>query len=237
MTRHSPLIVAAVTVVAIAFGAGLANASPIVLNADFSLGFNGFTSGYGYLAYPSAPSPGLMYPEGMFTVGVNPAYVHDRWAVLGDHTTGDGLMMIVNGNRAPEMLVWSTTVEVSPNTTYDFSAWAASIYPLSPSNLAFSINGTLLDAPVLLPSSTGDWRRFTADWYSGNSTSAVLSLINRNTEWNGNDFALDDIALTAVEQPDPRETVPEPGSTMLLLSSGLVGLAGLVKKWNVKKAS
>ena len=187
---------------------------------------------------PSVESPGLMYPEGMYTVGANPGFVHDRWADFGDHTTGDGLMMIVNGHRAADMLVWSTTVTVDPDTQYDFAAWAASVYPRSPSGLAFSINGTLLGSPFLLPSDTGKWQEFTAGWYSGNYSTAVLSLINVNTEWNGNDFALDDIALrvrpqisdASIEPEDPEVVpVPEPGSTLLLLASGLAGLAGALK--------
>jgi len=246
MTRPNTLTLAAATAVAMVLGAGPANAGPIILNADFSLGYSGFTSGYAYLAYPAAPSPGLMYPEGTFTVGGKPAYVHDGWAAFGDHTTGDGSMMIVNGNRAPEMLVWSTTVAVDPDTQYDFSTWAASTFPRSPSNLAFSINGTLLNEPFLLSSDTGAWQQFAAGWYSGDSTSAVLSLINRNTEWNGNDFALDDIALTAVTQPQiktldfpeepPIEAVPEPGSSALLLGASLAGLAGLARLRNRNNA-
>ncbi len=212
---------------------GLSAGGPIVPNAAFSLGNSGFTSSYGYLGYPSVESPGLLYPESMYTVGSNPGFVHDRWADFGDHTTGDGLMMIVNGSRAADTLVWSATVEVDAGIQYDFSAWAASTRYRSPASLAFAINGVVLDSPLLLPSDAGVWQQFSAGWYSGGYTTAVLSLINLNTEWNGNDFVLDDIALTVRPQISDRfldpEPVPEPGSTLLLLGWAVLGLAGIAR--------
>jgi hypothetical protein len=141
-------------------------------------------------------------------------------------------MLIVNGNRVANVTVWSATVEVTSNTLYDFSAWAASTYWLSPSSLAFGINGTILGPPLALPSDLGVWQQFAAPWFSGDTTTAVLSLVNLNTAWNGNDFVLDDIALKTRPQVDPRvfedvEPVPDSGSTLLLLGAVLAGLAGL----------
>jgi hypothetical protein len=227
-TRHAAALVAALCVLAPA----AAGAGPIIPNAGFSLGYSGFGSGYAYLPYPGTYSPGLMYPEGYFTVGSNPGFVHNRWLKMGDHTTGDGGMLIVNGNRVANVTVWSATVEVTSNTLYDFSAWAASTYWRSPSSLAFSINGTILETPLALPSERGVWQQFAAPWFSGNTSTAVLSLVNLNTEWNGNDFVLDDIALTTRPQVDPRifedvQPVPDSSSTLLLLGAGLAGLAGL----------
>ena len=237
MTAHNkPLAVLLMGAACVALP-GLSAAGPIVPNAAFSLGYSGFTSSYGYLDYPSAASPRLLYPEGLFTVGSNPGFVHESWANFGDHTTGDGMMLIVNSSRAEGTLVWSTTVDVDAGTQYDFSAWAASTFARSPASLAFAINGVLLDAPLILPPGTGLWQQSWGGWYSGDDTTAILSLINLNTEWNGNDFALDDIALTVRPQISPRyfepeepEAVPEPGSTLLLLGGPVLGLAGLAMR-------
>ena len=243
----------------------LSAADPIIPNASFSLGNSGFASGYRHVSSPTLPDPLLMWYEGTYTVGASPDQYHGLWTGFGDHTTGDGGMLIVNGSSSAGVTVWSVTVDVEADTEYDFSAWAASVYPANPASLALSINGTVMEAPFLLPSGTGMWQRFSALWYSGDGTTARLSLVGLNTVLHGNDFALDDIALTAVrrfapfssepgdpggpgdpgEPGDPGDLryradtpapVPEPGS-MLLFGSGLAGLAGYVKKRNVKKAS
>jgi len=224
MTSPKQLSVAVATLVAIAVGPGLTSAGPIIPNGDFSLGYSGFNSNYLYTAPGVLPNYALMYPEGTFTVGTDPSQVHGLWVSFGDHTTGDGGMMIVNGNRVADVLVWSASVEVAADTNYDLTAWVASAYPGSPSMLAFSINGLLVDAPMSLSSTTGLWLQFAAGWYSGTSTTAVLSLVDQNTEWNGNDFALDDIALNAIAISEPEAVVPEPAS-LLLFGTGLAALA------------
>jgi hypothetical protein len=239
MTAPHKLSAAVLVAAACALVPAGASADPIILNPNFSAGNTGFTSGYSYVNPPSLPNAWALWPEGTYTVGANPHDYHYLWPGFGDHTTGNGGMLIVNGNRDEDVVVWSTTVGVTPNTQYDLSAWVASVYYESPSSLAFSINGVPLNAPYNLSSTPGVWGEFTAAWFSGDQSTAVLSLVDWNSEWSGNDFAVDDISLretqliSDISLDDPEiESVPEPASSMALLGLGLAGLAGLKKRWS-----
>jgi hypothetical protein len=201
---------------AAALAASAASAATVA-NGNFEAGNTGFTSGYGYLA---PAGQGTLYPEGFYTVDTNPNNVHNLWASFGDHTTGSGQMMIVNGAPVGGVTVWEETLSgLTINTDYFFSAWVASSYPTNPAQLDFSINGSSIGG--LTPSSTtGLWSQFFVAWNSGLNTSADIALVNQNTVRDGNDFVLDDIAF-GTARPG---SVPEPAAWALMI--GGFGMAG-----------
>jgi hypothetical protein len=73
--------------------------------------------------------------------------------------------------------------------------------------------------------STGaDWVQFSSPWNSGTNTTATLSIIdtNGNYDASGDDFALDDISFSTSEA----SATPEPASIVVwsvLLSVGSLG--------------
>ena len=103
---------------------------------------------------------------------------------------------------------------VTPDTFYSFSAQAANIYGDNPATLDFDANSALLGPTFTVGAAgtTGDWNTFNATWYSGSSTSVVLTIVDTNTIASGNDFGVDNIALSAPE--------PSTWAMMILESRG-----------------
>ncbi|MGC4103698.1 PKD domain-containing protein [Ferruginibacter sp.] len=159
----------------------------LIANGNFSAGNTGFTS-----AYVNNTTSGIA--EGTYTVSGNVKSWHGGLSDCKGRG-GSGNMMLVNGSSGVGTKIWTHTVAVQPNTQYAFSTWLQSLSPNSPAQLQFSINdnpiGTDFDASV----TTCVWDQFYTTWNSGSSTSATISIINKNTAAGGNDFALDDISF------------------------------------------
>ena len=162
----------------------------LINNGDFSAGNTGFTSQYSYATNG--------FPEGLYWVGNNPTNWHPGFISCGDHTSGTGNMMVVNGSPVLNMVVWQQTITVTPNTNYAFSTWIASAISTNPALLQFSINGLTLGSLISAPATTCNWTQFYATWNSGNNTTATISIVNQNLQFTGNDFALDDISFGEV---------------------------------------
>ena len=178
----------------------------LVQNGDFSQGNTSFTSGYTYTTVPPVGQPcntwGILGCDGYYTINTNANNTHSNFASFPDHTTGTGNMLIANGSQNPSLNVWCQTINVLPNTRYDFSAWVTSCVSggsTSLPHLKFTINGVAI-SPAYTPSTiAGVWGQFAALWTSGPSTTTVDICINDSSNVvGGNDFAIDDIAFNAV---------------------------------------
>jgi hypothetical protein len=170
----------------------------LIINPNFSAGNSGFASTYTLSS--------SLVPENTYTVGSNPINHHAGGSSFGDHTTGTGLMLIVNGNTTPELTVWQQTVNVSTGTSYSLSAWAASWgndgtqHDPSPAILQFTINGEIVG--VLGPAAAdGVWTKLSTTWTSGPATTAIIRIVDLNTAQVGNDFAVDDLHFAVVPEP------------------------------------
>ena len=201
-------------------------AGNLITNGDFSAGNSGFASDYAFAATDDC------MPPGVYDVVAQPVDCHPYWASFGDHTSGDGMMMAINGADIASIEVWSVSVAVVPDTQYYFSTWIASNHPTSPAMLDFSINGASIGTTFAASTTPGIWQQFYTSWYSGTSTSAQVSLVNQNTALFGNDFALDDIVFDTIAPTlatDVGNDVPEPASWLLLAAAIGASLAAAAR--------
>jgi hypothetical protein len=200
-------------------------------NGDFEAGNVGFMSGYTF-------SPGNLGPAGTYDVVTNPHLSHSGSASFGDHTTGHGLMLALNGSSDPSRLVWGETVSVAPASTYFFSGWAATWgtvgqgFDPSPPVLRLVVNGQPQGTDVQLQATNGQWQNLTFTWGSEMATQAVLQIFDLNPQGTGNDFALDDLFFgspLAVECRPSTQT-GEQGSTVTWLADAF-GSPPLFYQW------
>lgn len=166
----------------------------LVFNGDFSLGNVGFTTDYTQVADPNP-----FGVQSSYDIVQNPNAWFTAFASCGDHTTGDGNMMVFDGSTDPTgtFRVWCNEDEITvePNTDYTFSYYIASVAPEAPAIMQVQINGVTLSETLDAPSSTCVWTLHSFSWNSGSSTTAAVCIFNLEFENNGNDFALDDISL------------------------------------------
>jgi hypothetical protein len=158
-----------------------------IRNGDFEQGAKGFRTAYNH-------TPGQVANVLILCVVTNPHDVHTSAATFGDHTTGKGRMLMVNGGDAPEAVVWGQDVEVRAGAEYTFRLWVASWYDLAPAELVVRINGESVGR-VTAPSRTGEWKELHAKWKSGKDRKATIEVFNLTHGFSGNDFAIDDISL------------------------------------------
>jgi len=138
-----------------------------------------------------------MKPETCYTITNNPKKDFAKFDSCKDHTTGDGLYMVVNGSDTAGKIVWKETCHnLEELQTYEFKFWFNGIDTLYPSILRILINGNELNnSPVYVSKKTCDWSLFSYTFNSGNVDSAEIVIIDINFRLGGNDFGLDDISL------------------------------------------
>lgn len=181
--------------------AGLsAGASANVINGDFETGVLGpSTSAYS--------SNNIYNPEQFLIVSFDT--VHNSWVDFYDHTLGtsDGHYMIVNGSDSGVGPTWAQTVTVMPNTQYTLSGWFASLFAQSIANVEFRVDGVLVNPAFSAPGTLGVWEQRSVTFTTGNVTSISIEIWDSNLAFNGNDYAIDDIAINLVPTPNAAVTL------------------------------
>ncbi len=196
-------VTGAFVLMATALVAGAGTPPNLVVNGDFEGGNTGFTTGY---TFGDVSSPGG------YAISTSPSTAPGAfgdWCTCGDHTTGTGNMMVVDGATTAAEPVWEESVSVAPSTDYIFSYWGAEVDHDSNSlpHLLLKIDGAVVGEstfPEYSPDNGGQWQNYKFTWHSGANKSADMVLIDQNTDAPWNDFALDDISFTAVAGASPK---------------------------------
>jgi len=236
---------------------GAQAATNLVANGDFSQGNVGFTSSYSY----AAPANRALWPQSVYTVTSDPSQVNPYWV----HLSGAQNMLLVNGATTAGLTVWQESVGTVAGQAYAFSAAVANACcngsfsgQGAPSVLEFEVSSnnfasfqTLATITTQTTGAAGVFRTV-ADMFTATGP-LELRIVDANTEAVGNDFAVEDISVTAVppaagapsgpggppvggghQSPSPpsgpaapgnpiTSAVPEPGQWALML----LGFAGL----------
>lgn len=175
----------------------LSSSQNVVYNGGFEDGNTGFNSNLNYIT-PYTITGGC----GDYTITDNVKgfwmrYSHSSTAYSGTN------MMIIDGGTSPNSIIWQQNVQVEPHTYYAFSAQVMSCLTSNSYGqyalLQFSVNGTQLGPIFHSPSKLYNWTQYYQIWYSGDNTTATLTILNQNNSGNGNDFALDEIRFDALD--------------------------------------
>jgi gliding motility-associated-like protein len=179
-----------------AFSSSNVSAQNLIVNGDFSSGNTGFTSSY--LNIINLPPTGV---KGSYDIVTNPNTWFAPFSACPDHTTGTGRMMVVDGSDINNTKLWEQNVTVVPGKTYQFSYYLQSVTTLPLARIEVFINGVSLGLPNTAPATTCSWVQKIYSWNSGVSSSAIITIYDREISGNGNDFAIDDLSLTTCPSP------------------------------------
>jgi len=187
------------------------SAQNLLNNGGFEQGYNvgyqgGQTPNYNYL-----PAPTGSTTSGNWALTTNPQpYNTTSFIACTDHTSGTGNMMIVDGKGNNERFWKAGTngggiCSLTVGATYTFSYWIRSIYTTVNGTRAiirvnFNNVSTVSQYETTAPLTANGWQQVVYTFKPSNSC-VNIELSDTNGDLGGNDFAIDDLSLTAPLQP------------------------------------
>ncbi len=162
--------------------------SQLAANGNFSQGNAGFTTQYFY-------NPTSIWNEGTYAVGPNPNAVHPNFGTWGDHTTGTGNYMLVNGSATISRNLWTQSIAFPPNVSVTMELWALT-FVTPPGSIQLRVNGTNVGNNFSTPNISGVWQRRQRTFTSASNGNTNVTLRTISSAVAGNDFGLDDIRFS-----------------------------------------
>lgn len=182
-------------------------ANNMLTNGDFESGTSDFTVSSGYSL------DAQLTTDGTYAVG-NTLPIAWGGHTFPDHTSGSGDVLMVNAATTAGESFWMQDVDVVSGTEYTFSGWVADITGVDAPSIQLYVDGSAEGTTFSPTLQQGTWLSFSFDWTAATTETVTLSLRDLNSVANGDDFAIDDLAM-----------VPEPASVLMLaLGGGLVVL-------------
>lgn len=162
----------------------------VIRNGDFSSGNQFFGSEFQYATTNTS--------NGQYFVGTSSSGWNNQMNNCADKSSGSGNMLMIQGSTEKEKVIWTQMIGVTPNTNYSFSAWIQALSSRNNLHIALTIDGHTIDIldATLNPCK---WEKMNGNWNSGNKTQIFLAVINRNSQMQVSDFALDDISFSPVQ--------------------------------------
>lgn len=177
--------------------------------------YQNINSSFTYVQYTNARPADGSYSVSNIIANTN----FGTWWNLADHNTGDetGRFAIINGDF-PGQSFFSQKVSIIPNKQYVFSTWVCNLDTEIGSVLPkFSINIRNIAGAIILSislfnnleiTSIPTWNQVGAIVDIVNDSEVIVEFISEGSAAGGNDFAIDDISLKAVE-PAPVTILPK----------------------------
>ena len=167
-----------------------ANTGNLITNGNFNTGNTGFTTDY----VQSSTNPAIA-AAGNYLVANTSINAAPLAADCKDHTSATGNMLLVKSNNIANTAIWKQIINIEPNTNYEFSTWILSFLPAGNAKLQLSINVNPVGDTIKAPAANCLWVKYSCVWNSGNTSSAAVSIINKNGGGSNDYFALDDISF------------------------------------------
>jgi len=167
---------------------GSSQVSQMATNGNFSSGNSGFLTNYTYNATS-------IWNEGTYAVGPNPNAVHPNFGTWGDHTTGTGNYMLVNGATSGNKILWRQSRSFPPGAQVNVSWWTLT-FVTPAGSLQLKLFGANVGNSASTPATTGVWQKTSRSFTVPASGNVTLNLITLSSALAGNDFGLDDISFT-----------------------------------------
>jgi len=189
------------------------NAQNLLTNGDFESG----GSGNGFLVSNYTlinPVNGTSTP-GRYAWTTNPNLMNSTYISGGDHTSGSGKMLVIDGATSSNQFFWTATstggtlAGFTIGTTYTFSFYVKSVSnDVTNTATQTTINAFFVNASNYNPSSLSTqvplpavgWQKVSFS-FTANATNVLVRLFTSSTSTIGNDFAVDDFEIKAGALP------------------------------------